>query len=120
VNFSIEEVNIRSTFDESNLDNLHKKDLTLSLVDHEIVTKNGDGTLTKHQNSVLMKLNKIDSSSPVIFQFLIKFNDSGTFSIKFDADYKILKREIYDDTSSMRYSGQISIDVKAPFNIKHE
>jgi hypothetical protein len=102
------------------LNTLHKKDLTLSLVEHEILTKNTDGSIAQHNNSILMKLNKVENNSPVTCRFLIKFNDPGNFLIKFDADYKIMKKEIYDDTSTLRYSGSVNIDVKVPFNLKHE
>ena len=119
-NFPIEEVNVQHTMDESNLNTLYKKDITLSLVEHEIISKNQDGSITHHKNWIQKKLNKIENHTPITCKFLIKLNDPGNFFIKFDADYKIMKKEIHDDTSSLRFSGKVNIDVKPSFNIKHE
>ena len=93
---------------------------SLNLVEHEIITKSVDGSLIKHQNSVVIRASSIQSKSPVKCRFLLKFADPGQFTIKLDADYKIMKKEIYDDTSNLRYNGLINVEVKAPFNIKHE
>jgi len=53
-------------------------------------------------------------------EFLIKINDRGNFYIFLDADYKIIKREILDDFSLMKYTGEINVEVINAFTPKFE
>lgn len=113
----VEEVNVKHYQDENDI-NKAGKDYFNNLLNHEIITKSTDGTLVKHYNSVLIRLNKINQ--PVKNKFLIKFSEAGTYTLKLDADYKIMKKEIYDDTSNLKFNSVINIEVKQPFTHKFE
>jgi hypothetical protein len=113
---SIEEINFKA--EESLI--LGSKDNYFKNVDHEFIIKNDDGSVSSYTNCLVLKLNRIETNSPVKCNFLIKFCDPGQYQIKFEASYKILKKEIYDDTSVLNHSGGIKFEVKVPFTLKHE
>jgi hypothetical protein len=115
----IEDVNISQIGDELNMNDKH---LNLSLFDHDIITRNQSGDLSHHQNDLSIRISKVDfeSGNKIKCNFLVKINDPGKYSIKMSADYKIMRKEIYDDTSNMKYNGMINLEVKIPFEIKYE
>ncbi len=87
---------------------------------HEFIVKNlNSEKFSILHDQVLLKLTRIEDE-PIKCVFLIKFNEKDNFSVKFDADYKIIKKEIYDDHILMKYNDVINFSVVEPFNSKSE
>lgn len=77
------------------------------------------GQMTTYHNTLPIKLNKL-TDDLVKINFLIKFLEPGSYNVRFDAEYKVLKTGIYDDYSMIKHSGIINFEVVMPFNIKYE
>ncbi len=90
---------------------------TLSLIEHEFLLKS-EGIVTSHKNSVMILIKKVEENARC--NFLIKFREMGSFTMKFIAEYKVAQSELYDDPALLTYTGPISIQVKKPFEIKYE
>jgi hypothetical protein len=90
---------------------------TLSLIDHEFLLKS-EGVTTSHKNSVMIIIKKVEEKANC--SFLIKFRETGSFTIKIVAEYKVAQSELYDDPALLTFTGQIAIQVKKPFDIKYE
>ena len=93
----------------------------LSPINHEIIMLSGksepnDFAILKTNCAFTFKaIEEIEKC-----EFLVKFNDKGNYYIILDAEYKIIKKEILDDFSLMKYTGETHVDVVNAFINKFE
>ena len=115
--------NIDETQQQSFIDtDLERKSaLSLNIIEHEFIYKESadNNKLLIEHNNLNIKINKIEDE-PIKCNFLVKFNEKGHYAMRIEAEYKVLKSDIYDDYFIMKYSGNINFEVIDPFNIKFE
>lgn len=93
----------------------------ITLISHDIIVKNKNEEKVSYvhmKNSIAFSFASIEENEKC--EFLIKFNDKGNYYIILEADYKIIKKEILDDFSLMKHSGEITIEVVHAFTPKFE
>jgi hypothetical protein len=97
-----------------------QKDPLLNLIEHKFAVKNTHNHLIFHQNSIIFKLQSLENNVPQMNSFLVKFLEKGSYTMKVEADYKILRKEIYDDFAVLKFNGKIEFEVIVPFDVKYE
>lgn len=114
--------------------NIHYSENLISPVNHEIIIHKGKSNQSSDQpenqvdsqnnNFKVLKtncsftFNSIEDNEKC--EFLVKFGDKGNYYIILDAEYKIIKKEILDDFSVMKNTGETHVEVVNAFINKFE
>lgn len=115
-----------SLFDPSS----HSSENLLSPVNHEIIIHKSKISISNRENNIeknnflvlktncSFSFNSIEENEKC--EFLVKFGDKGNYYIILDAEYKIIKKEILDDFSIMKNTGETHVEVVNAFINKFE
>lgn len=85
---------------------------------HSIAKRESKNDFSVLKNNCTFNFSSIDENEKC--EFLVKFNDKGNYFVILDAEYKIIKKEILDDFSLMKYSGGTHVEVVNAFINKFE
>lgn len=108
-------------FSNSLFDPVNNAENLLSPINHEIIMlsgKNENKDFLVLKNNCGFNFNLIEEKEKC--EFLVKFNDKGNYYIILEAEYKIIKKEILDDFSLMKHTGETHVEVVNSFINKFE